>query len=223
MAPIAMIYNGVWSHYTMARAPKYRELYDLLYVHDIKAGDLDGYAAVVVPFQSNQRALEELRDAMFGVLARNGKIFVEGNATWLDATWEDRPVNNYWWASDPGNPPAQDTDYSHPVYRGLTARQACWHTHGAYTAVPAGANIIQRNGAGEVITWQSRAYGGALLVTTLDPIVEHGVQQIRHLDHYVDNLTEWLCGVRPSGAMNVDWRIGAAPGAPDKAVDNWSR
>jgi hypothetical protein len=30
-------------------------------------------------------------------------------------------------------------------------------------------------------------YGGHLLVT-LDPIVEHGIQQITHLDNYVDKL-----------------------------------
>lgn len=210
MAPIAMIYNGVWSHYVVARAPKYRPLYDLLYVHDVKPGDLDGYQAVVAPFQSHQGALRKLRPQIFAVLARGGKVFVEGGATWLDAAWEDRPVNNYWWVTDPANPPAQETDFSHPVYRGLKPRHACWHTHGVYSNIPEGADIIQRNGAGEIVTWQTTAHGGALLATTLDPFVEHGVQQIRHLDHYVDNLTEWLCGVRPSGPFEIDWRVGAA-------------
>jgi hypothetical protein len=49
-----------------------------------------------------------------------------------------------------------------------------------------------------------------LLVTTLDPLVEHGVQQIRHLDNYVDNLVSWLCDVRPTGRVEIDWRIGLA-------------
>jgi hypothetical protein len=35
-------------------------------------------------------------------------------------------------------------------------------------------------------------------------VVEHGVQQIRHLDHFCDNMTEWLCGVRPAGRLEVD-------------------
>jgi hypothetical protein len=213
MTAIAMIYNGVWSHFSVAQAPKYRDFYDLLYVHDIAPGNFDSYCAVVVPFQSHQPALKRLRPMVFEVLARGGKVFVEGDATWLDAVWEDRPVNNYWWVSEPDNPPAQETDFSHPVYHGLTPRRACWHTHGAYTSIPADAEVIQRNGDGDVVTWQSGAYGGDLLATTLDPFVEHGVQQIRHLDHYVDNLTEWLCGVRPAGPFTVDWRIGALPSA----------
>jgi hypothetical protein len=74
-----------------------------------------------------------------------------------------------------------------------------------YTRVPASADIIQANVAGEVITWQTHEYGGTLLATTLDPIVEHGVQQITHLDNYVDRLTQWLCGVRPAPArMTID-------------------
>lgn len=210
MAPIAMIYNGVWSHFVVGKAPKYRDLYDLLYVHDIRKGSLDGYAAVVVPFQSHQPAMKALREEIFSVLKRGGKVFVEGDSTWLDARWEDRPVNNYWWVTDPDNPPATETDYEHPVYRGLKPRHACWHTHGVYVEVPKDASIIQRNGAGEIVTWQTEAHGGHLLATTLDPLVEHGVQQIRHLDNYVDNLTEWLCGTRPSGHVEIDWRISPA-------------
>ena len=31
----------------------------------------------------------------------------------------------------------------------------------------------------------------------MDPIVEHAVQQVGHLDHLVDQLLWWLGGVRP--------------------------
>jgi len=33
--------------------------------------------------------------------------------------------------------------------------------------------------------------------------VEHGVQQIQHLDNYSDRLTEWLCGEKPEGKFEV--------------------
>jgi hypothetical protein len=46
----------------------------------------------------------------------------------------------------------------------------------------------------DIITWQTSQYGGILLATTLDPIVEHGIQQITHLDNYVDKLIYWLTG-----------------------------
>lgn len=213
--PIAMIYNGVWSHYVVANAPKYRDLVELLYVHDLAPGALADFAAVVVPFQSHQGALATHREEVFSVLARGGKVFVEGDCSWLEeAWWEDRPLNNYWWICNPNAPPVTDTDFSHPVYRGLTPRQSGWHTHGAYTQIPSHARVIQRGREGEVVTWETHAYGGTLLVTTLDPLVEHGVQQIRHLDHYVDSLLEWLCGVRPTGSLEIDWRIPPAPAAP---------
>lgn len=105
--------------------------------------------------------------------------------------------------TDPGNPPVSETDYSHPLYSGLQPRHAFWHYHGVYTSVPPQARIIQRKVDGAVVTWETNQYGGALLVTTLDPIVEHGVQQIRHLNNYCDKLTEWLIDVKPHGEFII--------------------
>ena len=130
-------------------------------------------------------------------------VFGDSQADWLDARWEDRPVDNYWWVKDPTRPPVAHTDATHPVYRGLSPRHACWHVHGVYTRIPGDSRVIQTNDRGEVITWQTHACGGTLFASTLDPIVEHGIQQIRHLDHYVDSLTAWLRGVKPEGAFTV--------------------
>jgi len=49
-----------------------------------------------------------------------------------------------------------------------------------------------------------------MLVKMLNLLVEHGVQQIRYLDHYIDNLTCWLCGQRLEGALTIDWQIECA-------------
>lgn len=207
MPNIGLIFNGVWSQYALATAPKYRDLYRLLYVHDLRGAAVQDLAALAMPFQSNHAALAQHRPLIYDFLRAGKKVFVEGDssAAWLDAQWEDRPVNNYWWVEDPTNPPVSHTDYNHPVYQSLTPRQACWHTHGVYTRVPAGAEILQTNAQGDIITWQTHQYGGSLLVTTLDPLVEHGVQQITHLDRYVDQLTEWLGGVRPEpGRLTID-------------------
>ncbi len=204
--PIGLLFNGVWSQYTFAKAPKYRGLYRLIYVHDFSEEDLKGLKALVIPFQSNQRALAERRALIYGFLHHGGRVFVEGDSTadWLEATWEDRPVNNYWWVKNPGNPPVSKTNHTHPIYQGLSARHACWHTHGVYTSVPAHATIVQTNADDEIISWETTTYGGTLFATTLDPIVEHGVQQITHLDHYVDRLTAWLCGATPDGKFTIE-------------------
>ncbi len=202
---IALVFNGVWSHYSFAMAPKYRSLYQLVYVHHLADTDLSVFKAVVIPFQSNHEVLGRNKGKLYDFLAVGGKLFVEGDssATWLDADWEDRPVNNYWWVTNPQQPPVAETDFNHPVYRGLLPRHACWHTHGAYTRIPDHARVIQRNSDSEIITWETDAYGGTLLATTLDPVVEHGVQQITHLDNYVDRLTGWLCGVQPEGTFAI--------------------
>lgn len=203
---IGLLFNGVWSHYAFAKATKYRDLYELLYVHDLTAEALEGMDALVIPFQSNHKAIAERKHLIYDFLASGRKVFVEGDssATWLDAQWADRPVNNYWWVTDPENPPVSDTDYSHPIYQGLKPRHAFWHFHGVYTQVPAHARVIQRSSAGEIVTWETDHYGGTLLATTLDPIVEHGVQQITHLDNYCDRLTEWLVGAKVEGKFVVE-------------------
>lgn len=203
---IGLIFNGVWSQYAFATAPKYRDIYRLLYIHDLTAATVADLDALVIPFQSHQAAIAERQSVLYGLLEAGKKIAVFGDSTpaWIDAEWVDRPVNNYWWVEDPSKPPISETDHTHPVFTGLQARHACWHTHGAYGRIPADAVVLQRNADGEPITWESRARGGVLFVSTLDPIVEHGIQQIRHLDHFVDNLTAWLCGIRPSGAFTID-------------------
>jgi hypothetical protein len=220
---IGLIFNGVWSQYALATAPKYAPIYDLVYVHDLPDADLSRFDALVIPFQSHQAAIESHQRVLYEFLATHRKIAVFGDSTphWIDAQWEDRPTNNYWWVTNPAQPPVTDTNYGHPVFQGLQPRHACWHTHGCYTRLPDQAEVIQRNGAGETITWETTRHGGVLFVSTLDPIVEHGIQQIRHLDHFVDNLTHWLCGVRPSGPFETprenygltEWPAHATPAA----------
>ena len=179
---IGLIFNGVWSQYAMATAPKYSQIYELIYVHELSDTQLAGFDALVIPFQSHQAAIEQQQKVLYRFLASDRKIAVFGDSTpgWIDAQWEH-----------------------HPVFRGLLPRHACWHTHGCYTRLPDQAEVIQRNGDNETITWQTTQHGGTLFVSTLDPIVEHGIQQIRHLDHFVYNLTAWLCGTRPSGPFTV--------------------
>lgn len=202
---IGLVFNGVWSHYAVATAPKYRDLLKLIYIHELDQVDWKDYDALIVPFQSHQEALARQQAVLYALLAKGGKVAVFGNSTpaWLDAQWEDRPVDNYWWVRDPNSPPITETDYTHPVFTGLKPRHAGWHNHGIYSRIPPHARVLQRSAAGEIITWETTHYGGNLFVSTLDPIVEHGVQQIRHLDHFVDNLLTWLGGQRPTGPFEI--------------------
>ncbi|MDE2155218.1 MAG: hypothetical protein KGJ32_04880 [Xanthomonadaceae bacterium] len=220
-APIAMLFNGVWSQYAVATAPKYRAFFDLIPVHDLGAERLEGHQALLIPFQSNHAALAGRREAVFGFLAQGHRVAVFGDAAdWIGGQWEDRPVDNSWWTRLPAEPPIAWTDFSHPLFAGLTPRQAGWHHHGAYTRIPAEARILQRSRDGEVVCWETHAHGGTLLAATSDPVIEHGVQQIRHLDHFVDQLVFWLCGRRPDPVpltFSAD-QFGHAP-VPQAAAD----
>jgi len=199
LAPIAMLFNGVWSQYAVATAPKYRGFFDLIHTHDFSAERLEGHQALLIPFQSNHQALAEQRGVILAFLARGHRVAVFGDASdWIGGQWEDRPVDNTWWARQPVEPPISWIEFSHPLFAGLTERHAGWHHHGVYSRIPGGARILQRSREGEVVCWETSAHGGTLLAATSDPIIEHGVQQIRHLDHFVDQLVFWLCGLRPA-------------------------
>jgi len=200
-APIAMLFDGVWSQYAVATAPKYRDFFELIHTHDFSSERLHLHQALLIPFQSNQILLCELSHVIFDFLAMGRRVAVFGDASdWIGGQWQERPVDNSWWARQPAEPPIIWTDFSHPLFAGLTERQAGWHHHGVYASIPLEARILQRSRLGEVVCWETHAHGGTLLAAMSDPIVERGVQQIRHLDHFVDRLVYWLCRKRPDQA-----------------------
>ena len=192
--PMILVHNGVWSHHAFAQMPRYRDHFRLVYVHDLNAEELAQAPAVVVPFQSNQAALAAKRDLFFDYLAQGGRVAVFGDSRedFLPATWEDRPINNYWWKTNPEQPPVRWTLPDHPLYSKLGPRHALWHCHGVYTQIPTGAVAVQKTPNDDIVTWQSEAYGGLLFASTKDPIVEHGIQQIRHLENYLDAFVAWF-------------------------------
>lgn len=204
--PIAMLFNGVWSQFAVATAPKYRAFFELLYVHEFDTERLAPFRGLVIPFQNDHDAIAKRRDAITRLLASGGRVAVFGNGgEWLGARWESRPVDNAWWLRTPSRPPVEDTDFAHPLFAGLTPRECGYHHHGVYTRIPDGARVLQRSRDREIVSWSTTRLGGELFVGTQDPIVEHGVQQIQHLDRFVDQLVWWLCGRRPdAGRMTID-------------------
>jgi len=43
---IALIFNGVWSQYTFAKSPKYKEMFELIYVYDVNEEILENFVAL---------------------------------------------------------------------------------------------------------------------------------------------------------------------------------
>jgi hypothetical protein len=121
---VGLVFNGVWSQYAFATAPKYRDLYELVYVHELSYARVRDLDALVIPFQSNHAAIAERRDAVYGLLAdgRTVAAFGDTSPAWIDAQWEWRPTNNWWWVDDPTRPPVAHTDFTHPLFKGLAQR-----------------------------------------------------------------------------------------------------
>ncbi|CAM2009107.1 hypothetical protein [Acanthopleuribacter pedis] len=192
--PIGLVFNGVWSQHLFAEASEFKKAYELVYIHDLADIDLSGYQAVVVPFQSNGAAMHAHREQFLTYLAKGGFLALFGDHAdgfLPDTQWEERHVDNTWWKNRPDQPPITWTDESHPLYGELAPRHRGWHHHGVYTQIPPGARVVQKSRADEIVTWQTDQFGGLVFASTKDPIVEHGIRQIRHLHHYVQAFTNW--------------------------------
>ena len=71
---IGLVFNGVWSQYAFATAPKYAPFYELIYVHDLSAARVRDVDALVIPFQSNHAAIAARQRVLYDVLADRGTV-----------------------------------------------------------------------------------------------------------------------------------------------------
>lgn len=158
--------------------------------------------ALVIPFGTRQSRVWDFRAPLFEFMRFGGRVLVQadGPIPWLpNAIWENRPNRNHWWVLHPDMVASPDIDSGHPAFLAMRGPHALWHARGAFTQVPEGARVVQRNPSGEVLTWETRQYGGAMLVSTLDllPEAESGIQRISPVDRYREQLTNWLLDRTP--------------------------
>lgn len=202
---IAGLYNGVWSQYMVYTSEKYSPYFEMVYMGDIAEHNLNDYAALYVPFQSNMDGLAAARDQIEAYLNDGGTVIIEGmcdRRLFPFAAWEHRHLDQDWWMTDKTNFPCtvEEAGAEHPVFRDLSMFHANWHNHGVYTEIPDTAVVLQRSREGEVVTWtDEKRYAGTIFATTQDALVEMGIGQIRHIDPFMDSVIEWVTGSRPEG------------------------
>ncbi len=80
MKTIGLIFNGVWSHYSFATAPKYANIFKLIYIYDLDEAAVADLEAIVIPFQSNHNEIAKHKELLYSFLAKGKKIFVEGDS-----------------------------------------------------------------------------------------------------------------------------------------------
>lgn len=203
MKKIAALYNGVWSQHLVFTSEKYAPFFEEIYIGDFPNAELSGYAALYIPFQTNFDALAEHREKVEAYLNAGGTVIVEGHGderVFPYAKWEYAPIDQDWWLTDKTNYPATIENPAHPVFKNLSMLDANWHHHGIYTVIPDTAEVLQRGRKGEIVTWvDEKKFTGKIFATTQDCVVEMGVNQITHLDNFLDSLVYWVTGEMPQG------------------------
>lgn len=200
---IAGLLSGTWPSYMVFTSEKYGPFFDTVYVGDFGEVNLQDYAGLYIPFLSNLDALTEHREKIEAYLNDGGTVIIEGHGDsriFPDAVWVQAPVDQDWWLTDKMNYPSTIENPLHPVFKSLSLPDANWHHHGIYTSVPETAEVLQRGRGGEIVTWvDEKKFKGKVFATTQDCVVEMGVNQITHLDKYLDALVCWVTGVMPQG------------------------
>ncbi|MBC8043047.1 MAG: hypothetical protein IAF08_06340 [Rhizobacter sp.] len=195
--------SGTWPPYMVFTSEKYSPFFDTVYVGDFGQCNLLDYAGLYIPFLSNLDALAEHRQKIAAYLEHGGTVIIEGNGDsriFPDAVWTPAPIDQDWWLTDKMNYPSTIENPQHPVFKNLSLPEANWHHHGIYTAIPDTAEVLQRGRKGEIVTWvDEKKLRGKVFATTQDCVVEMGVNQITHLDKYLDALVHWVTGVMPQG------------------------
>ncbi len=158
---MAGLYSGVHFQRAFYEDAEFSGQYAVLPVWELGASNLQDYAALWIPRESNQQELVRNRAKLLEYLSDGGTIicFDEVNQPWLPVgSWVLRPVNL-------GTVRVAD----HPMVAHLKPEQVGWHSHGAYEAYP-GADVLVHDGEGGVMLFlDERSFAGKLLVGTMDP------------------------------------------------------
>nr|PZN59099.1 MAG: hypothetical protein DIU58_18355 [Sphaerobacter thermophilus] len=158
---IAGLYSGVHFQRAFYDGPEFAPAFAVLPVWELEAVDLNDYAALWVPRESNQTLLTRNRAKIEAYLQAGGILvcFEEVNQPWLPVgTWQpERPNLD---TLTLGN---------HPLVAGLTVDDVRWHSHGRYERHP-NAQVLVGDGDGAVLLFlDEQTFPGAVLAGTMDP------------------------------------------------------
>ena len=172
---IAGLFSGVHFQKGFYEDAEFRPQYAVLPVWELAAANLNDFAALWIPRESNQNALMANRDKLRRYLDEGGTIvsFDMVNQPWLpEGEWELRPAN-------------MDTIriLDHPMVSHLATDEVKWHSHGLYSDYPGATVLIDDSEGGVILFLDETTFAGTLIAGTLDPDchVGFGTQRTRPL------------------------------------------
>lgn len=158
---IAGLFSGVHFQKAFYEDPEFASQFAVLPVWELAATNLDHYAALWIPRESNQTVLRQNRAKLAEYLNEGGTIvcFDEVNQPWLPVgSWNLRPVNLE---------TVRVAD--HPLVAHLRPDQVAWHSHGAYDAYDKADILVDDSQGGVMLFLDERSFPGRLLAGTMDP------------------------------------------------------
>lgn len=194
---IAGLFSGAYFQKGFYEDPEFGSRFAVLPAGELAAVDLEDYAALWIPRESNQDVLVANREKLAWYLENGGTIvcFDEVNQAWLPAgSWEQRSA-------------AMDTIRvsEHPMVAHLTTDEVSWHSHGLYSDYLGATVLIDDSKGGVILFLDDTSYAGTLIAGTLDPDchVGFGTETTRPL---MRAILEWLQQpARSKTSSNASW------------------
>ncbi len=203
MTDIAMIDGGLYFHDVTAKDPRYAGyLAATPYVLDLETFDFAAYDAVIVPCRIPPSRMQAHADRLRAYLDGGGTVVslaATGAQTFLPGvTWEDTPVNFWWWL-DPEAEPFTTLDApDHPLFDHIDQSACTWHHHGVLHPPKGAQALVSRKDGGSLLYVDEVSTNGRLVVSTMDPVFHHGNHFMPGASRFLDGILAWLSS--PEGA-----------------------
>lgn len=198
---MAALHPGAFYHVEALEGSRYRDFFSrLIRPEDLRDDRLEGVETLLVPCRTNPARLAPRRPVLERFLARGGTLVAMGETfpdLWLPGiAFHPVPTNWWWWLAPEADLGVRLLRPEHPLLRGLSKADVCWHLHGWFDPPP-GADVLLADREGRALLFvDSVNYGhGRLIATTLDPLYHHGCHFMpattRFLDRFLPNLEAW--------------------------------
>ena len=184
MVRLGAVYSGSKWQYDLFTSEKYGpKISRIIHACKLPSENLLDLDVILVPRESNQEMLLEIRDKLEEFLDRGKTLISFGEVTrpWLpNCVWESvYPKFEYKEGSICDKGKLYTEFYKimnpdHPLLEGLTIEDLQWHFHGVFHA-PKNARVLLRYGDADIIYIDSD-FKGRILATTLDPDVHAGME-----------------------------------------------
>ncbi|QAY94791.1 hypothetical protein CWB41_02745 [Methylovirgula ligni] len=200
---LAVLDGGTFYHHESIHGARYRDRFDrVIYAPELRAGDLDNVATLIVPDRIDPVLLRAHRPVLLDFLDRKRTLIVLGQTeayTWAPGVrWLPRPINYWWWLEKDAVPVQQLASPDHELFHYMPFEDAIWHFHGILLPPPGAEALVTVPGDPQLgdppgaLLYEDRvSTPGRLLVSTLDPFYHNGSHFMAAATRFLKGLLDW--------------------------------